>query len=86
MPYAGSLGGRVNGMRKTPYKKIRLLVTPTGIEPAPFDKLRMTRLPAALVEYRIILSCTGFCVFRSRLIPSNSGEYWEIRETAVRNY
>jgi hypothetical protein len=56
-----------------------MVVAPTGIESASFDKLRMTRVPAAPVEYPTRLSGTGFRVLESRLVPSNPDEFRGIR-------
>ncbi len=36
-------------------------------------------VPAAPVKYPRVLSCTGFRVFESRLVPSNPGEFCGIR-------
>src|SRR6516164_2851927 len=48
-----------------------LMVAPTGIVSASFDKLRMTRVLATPAYYRIVLSRTGLRVFGSRLVPSH---------------
>ena len=48
-----------------------LMVAPTGIEPA-------NRVPAAPIDYPIVLPCTGFRVFESLLLPANPDEFYVI--------
>ena len=43
------------------------------------NRTRDIGVPAAPVKYPIVLSCTGFRVFESRLVPSNPGEFCGIR-------